>query len=62
MCLVLATAWALVAVWEALFVFPWDQGGVYLRAVSVVDSVGEGVIVAVIGIWLLSASRVLRAS
>ena len=29
MCLAVVAVWALVAAWQALAVFPWDQGGVY---------------------------------
>jgi len=61
-CLVLVVLWTLVASWQALAVFPWNQGDVYLRAASVVDSASEAVIVTVLTAWLLGTSRLLNAS
>jgi hypothetical protein len=60
--LVLVAVWTLLALWQALAVFPWDQGGVYVRAAEVVFAASEGVIVAVLAVWLLGASRLLRSS
>jgi hypothetical protein len=61
-CLAVVVLWTLVASWQALAVFPWNQGGGYVRAASVVDAASEAVIVAVLTAWLLGASRLLRAS
>jgi hypothetical protein len=61
-CLVLVAVWTLVGVWQSLAVFPWDHGGVYTRAEEVVSAAAQAVIVAVLGVWLLGASRLLRSS
>jgi hypothetical protein len=60
--LVLVAVWTLLALWQALAVFPWDEGGVYVRAFGVVSAASEAVVVAVLGVWLLGASRLLRSS
>ena len=62
MCLALVVVWTSVAVWQAVAVFPWDGGGVYARAASVVDAASQAVIVAVLAAWLLGTSRLLRSS
>lgn len=61
-CLALVALWTLVAAWQAVAVFPWDHGGVYVRVSGVVSAASEAVIVAVLAIWLLSTSRLLRSS
>lgn len=60
--LALVAVWTLVAAWQAVAVFPWNHGGVYVRAVGVVDSASEAVIVTVLAAWLMSTSRFLRSS
>ncbi len=62
MCLLLVASWALVTAWQAIAVFPWDQGGAYGRAYLVVSGTADAVIVVVLAEWLLSASRLLRSS
>jgi hypothetical protein len=61
-CLALVAVWTSVAVWQAVAVFPWNHGGVYVRASGVVSAASEAVIVAVLAIWLLGRSRLLRSS
>ena len=61
-CLAFVALWTLVASWQALAVFPWDQGDVYVRAASVVDAASEAVIVTVLTAWLLGTSRLIRRS
>jgi membrane protease YdiL (CAAX protease family) len=55
-CLAFVVLWTLVASWQALAVFPWNQGDGYVRAASVVDAGSEAVIVAVLTAWLLGRS------
>lgn len=61
-CLALVAVWTLVAVWQVVAVFPWDHGGVYVRAGGVVEAASEAVIVTVLAAWLLGTSRLLRSS
>jgi len=61
-CLAAVVLWTLVASWQALAVFPWTQGGGYVRVASVVDAASEAMIIAVLTAWLLGTSRLLRAS
>ena len=61
-CLALVAVWTLAAVWQAVAVFPWDHGGVYVRAAGVVSAASEAVIVVVLAAWLLGAGRMPRSS
>ena len=54
--------WMLICAYEALAVYPWDVGSVYLRVASVVSSGAQGVLVAVLALWLAARATTLRPS
>ena len=54
--------WMLICAYEALAVSPWDVGPVYLRVANVVSSGAQGVVVAVLALWLAARAATLRPS
>ena len=52
----------LICAYEALAVSPWDVGPVYLRVANVVSSGAQGVVVAVLALWLAARAATLRPS